>query len=286
MNKHAIISTDSNPSYLFLTPITCLCWKKIGYNPIVLLVEDDKETVNLIQEYSDVFGYNIKKIKKVEGYRSCNIAQISRLFASTDSGFSDDDYLITSDMDMLPISSLWFNQQDWTKNIHIYDAEELNYKRHKICYIGMNKKKWIKVFDLKEETCIDKQINKFLNSRLPRNCDWDSGWNLDELYLYECLNRDEDYPKNCHMIERGMNQYGLRNGRIDRGIWKNTLMQYVSSRTIDVHLPRNSYKDEIWKDIKIIMSLIFSKEEIDFFEEYKRKFVNITLGENNEKSSF
>jgi hypothetical protein len=286
VNKYAIISTDNNPSYLFLTPITSLCWKKVGYNPIVLHIENDeeKELSCLVKEYESIFDYRIKKIKKVEGYRSCNIAQISRLFASVDPAFSEDDYLLTSDMDMLPFSSSWFSQQDWTKNIHIFDAEELAYQRHKVCYIGMNKKKWGELFNLKEK-CINKQLSEFLNSSLSKNSDWDTGWNLDELYLYEHLVKNGDYLHNSQMIERGQNQYGLRNGRIDRGLWKNTLMQYISSQAIDIHLPRDSYTEQIWTDLKMLLTLVATDKEITLLEEYRKRFIDIMKGDNNEKPS-
>ena len=38
-NKYAVLSVDSNPDYLFFLPVSCAFWRKLGYNPYVILVE-------------------------------------------------------------------------------------------------------------------------------------------------------------------------------------------------------------------------------------------------------
>ena len=133
---------------------------------------------------------------------------------------------------------------------------------------------WKEVIGINEKS-LRENLSDCLSKMLSRQSSWDQGWNLDEYILTKGVFDSKYYPDNCQMCERGGNQYGMRNGRIDRGAWKETFMQYISSRVIDVHLHRDPYEDEIWRDTKVIMSLVFSKYEIDCFEDYKRKFVEL-----------
>ena len=138
-NKYSILSVDSNPDYLFFVPITCAFWKQLDYQPYVILIDKgiSKEMKSLILEETDKIGGHINLFEHIEGYRTCNVAQVSRLYAASDPYFSDDDYLMTDDMDKFVISYMWFNQQNMNKDIHIYDPDELNYKRLKIGNIGI-----------------------------------------------------------------------------------------------------------------------------------------------------
>lgn len=277
MKKYSVLSVDSNLDYLFFVPITCAFWKKLGYHPYVILVDNDDISSNildLVYTGAERSGAHINHFTHLQGYRTCNVAQISRLYAAAEPLFADDDYLITDDMDKFVISSQWFNQQDFSKDIHIFDPDETNYTRLKIGNIGMTAKVWKEVIGISDKSLRD-NLADCLSTMLSKQSSWDQGWNLDEYILTKRVFQSKYYPNDCQMCERGANQYGMRNGRIDRGAWKQTFMQYISSRVIDVHLHRDPYEDEIWKDTKIIMSLVFSKEEIDYFEDYKRKFVEL-----------
>jgi len=277
VKKYSVLSVDSNLDYLFFVPITCAFWKKLGYHPYVILVDNDDISSNildLVYTGAERSGAHINHFTHLQGYRTCNVAQISRLYAAAEPLFADDDYLITDDMDKFVISSQWFNQQDFSKDIHIFDPDETNYTRLKIGNIGMTAKVWKEVIGISDKSLRD-NLADCLSTMLSKQSSWDQGWNLDEYILTKRVFQSKYYPNDCQMCERGANQYGMRNGRIDRGAWKQTFMQYISSRVIDVHLHRDPYEDEIWKDTKIIMSLVFSKEEIDYFEDYKRKFVEL-----------
>lgn len=277
MKKYSILSVDSNPDYLFFVPLTCAFWKKLGYHPYVVLVDNKDislDMLNLVLESTEQVGGYINHFKHLEGYRTCNVAQISRLYAAADPMFQDEDYLMTDDMDKFAISSGWFNQQDMSKDIHIFDPDELNYTRLKIGNIGMTAKVWKEVIGISDKSLQD-NLSDCLSTMLSKQSSWDQGWNLDEFILTKRVFESDYYPHKCQMCVRGANQYGLRNGRIDRSAWKQTFYQYVSSRIIDVHLHREPYDEEIWRDTKTIMSLIFSKKEVEFFENYKTKFVNL-----------
>jgi hypothetical protein len=289
MKKYSISSVNENPEYLFFVPIWCTFWKKIGYQPYVITVNKNisNELMELVSSATEKAEGILKRFEHIDGYKTCNVAQVSRLFAAADPLFKDDDYIITDDIDKFVISKPWFNQQDFSKDIHIFDLDETNYTRLKIGYIGMKAKLWKEVIGISNESfrenlkkCLDKSLLKTsvrddYRYGSQREKEVDEAWNLDESIITKNVFKSQYYPDKCQLIVRGANQYGLRNGRIDRTAWKQTFMQYISSRIIDVHLHRNPYEDELWKDIKIIMSLVFTTDEIKYFQEYRNKFIKL-----------
>jgi len=273
-NKHSVLSVDSNPDYLFFVPMTCAFWKEIGYQPFVILIDTGitDEMRNLVFEATEKVGGHIKVLEHIEGYRTCNVAQISRLYAAADPYFSDDDYLLTDDMDKFVIDYMWFNQQNVNKDIHIYDPDELNYKRLKIGNIGMKASVWREVIGI-ENTSIRDNLIKCFQKNLSKNSDWNTGWNLDEWILTSSVFNSQYYPDKCQNFERGGNRWGVRNGRICRGAWDQTFKACMSDKIIDVHLHRDPYKGKIWDDTVTIMKKVFPKKQVENFIEYKEKFV-------------
>tara|TARA_R100000664_G_C2759098_1_gene148530 strand:- start:984 stop:1823 length:840 start_codon:yes stop_codon:yes gene_type:complete len=275
-NKHSILSVDSNPDYLFFVPMTCAFWKEIGYKPYVILVDTGiapamRELVFKATE--DVGGY-IKVLDHIEGYRTCNVAQISRLYAAADPYFKDDDYLLTDDMDKFVIDYMWFNQQNSQKDIHIYDPDELNYKRLKIGNIGMKASVWKEIIGINDGSIRENLIDCF-DKYLSKDSTWEKGWNLDEWILTTSVFDSKYYPERCQNFERGGNQWGIRNGRIDRGAWDQTFNICMSTKLIDVHLHRDPYVGKVWDDTVTIMRRVFKPSQVEKFIEYKKNFVEL-----------
>lgn len=275
-NKYSILSVDSNPDYLFFVPMTCAFWKEIDYQPVVYLVEEDisPEMRTLVFEATEKVGGQIKTLLPMEGYRTCNIAQVCRLYAAADPQFKDDDYLLTDDMDKFVVDYMWFNQQSPLKDIHIYDPDELNYTRLKIGNIGMKASVWKEVIGVSESS-VQENVKACFEKYLTPDADWDTGWNLDEWILTQRVFQSQYYPARCQMFERGGNQYGIRNGRIDRGAWPQTFNTCMSTKLIDVHLHRDPYVGQVWEDSMAIMSRVFPPDQVAAFKEYKEKFVEL-----------
>lgn len=289
MKKYTVMSANSNPEYLFFVPLACAFWKDLGYNPYVIIVDDSdikQEILDLVLSTSEKIGAHINVFKHIEGYRTSTVAQVSRLFASADPMFKDGDYIMTDDIDKFVLSYPWFNQQNFAKDIHIYDIDETNYTRLKIGYIGMKTETWKEVMGVSGDSIAD-NIQQCFNQNLSKTDfkseqaltqfekERDHAWNLDEYLLTKSVFNSKYYPSKCQMIERGGNHLGLRNGRIDRAFWKQTMSMYLGSQIIDVHLHRDPYTDWMWKDIKSIMSNVFSADEIEMFQKYKDKFVEL-----------
>ena len=134
MKKYSILSVNSNPDYLFLAPITAAFWVDIGYIPFIMVVDKDFNPIlkKMVLSLTEKEGALVHNLEHIEGFRTCNVAQLSRLYAAASNHFEDSDYLITDDIDKIPVDFMWFNQQNFSKKIHIFDPDELNYTRLKI----------------------------------------------------------------------------------------------------------------------------------------------------------
>jgi hypothetical protein len=278
-NKYSVLSVDSNPDYLFFVPMTCAFWKEIGYQPYVILVDTgiEPELKKLVFAETEKAGGYIKVIEHIEGYRTCNVAQISRLYAAADPFFKDDDYLMTDDMDKFVIDYMWFNQQNGKKDIHIYDPDELNYKRLKIGNIGMKANVWKEVIGI-ENGSIRQNLIKCFEKNLSKESDWNTGWNLDEWILTKSVFASRFYPDQCQNFVRGGNRWGVRNGRICRGAWAPTFDLCMNTKIIDVHLHRDPYVGQVWEDTITIMRRVFPENKVQEFINYKEEFVRLISG--------
>ena len=102
---------SSSEAYCFYTPLIALAWRRLGYEAIIILTGDftkpnrtNSAVIQLSVEYVHKFGGKVLEFQCPENY-SLKISQIIRVFI----GFlplnyiNDDDYLIISDSDLVPI---------------------------------------------------------------------------------------------------------------------------------------------------------------------------------------
>ena len=128
MRKHVILSVNSNPDYAFYTPLVCWAWRKLGWTPVVFYEGDITEAAKFTFQ---IAGITPIMLKPQDGYRSDTITQVSRLYGAcvVESG-----YLMTSDIDMIPLSDYWkFDPA----NITIWGHDLTGFTHYPICYIGM-----------------------------------------------------------------------------------------------------------------------------------------------------
>jgi hypothetical protein len=77
------------------------------------------------------------------------------------------------------------------------------------------------------------------------------------------------------MIERGGNNLGLRNYRIDRGAWSETYKYCISTKIIDIHIHRKPWEGQVWKDMLTIIKSTFSAEKVNTFVQYREEFLKL-----------
>ena len=256
MKKRIIVSVNDNPDYLYYTPLCAWAWRKFGWEiHLMYLGKEDKLF------YLATKDIPVTIIKKQEGYRDDTVTQISRLYAAC--CYTDDSFLMTSDIDMIPLSDYWYPKKD---EITVYGHDLTSYTHYPICYIGMEADKWKEVMQL-DGIHINSLIKRDLDS-LPqaKDSDFYKYWFSDQDKITQALN---EYGKEkLTIINRGQYENGYAKGRVDRGAWNIELDQYIDS-----HLLRDIYKnDDNFLRTMELLETIFPNETFSWLKEYTNNF--------------
>lgn len=221
--KLVVISHDDNKEYSFFAPIVEWAWKELSWEVITLNACEIKRQAN----------------GRLDKFSNAIISQCSRLYAAQLFNLNEGDYLLTSDVDMLPLGH--FN------HYFKYDPDEitsfgkdLTDYHYPICYIGMRVKKWREIMNITGLT---------ICQALERDLDnYENKWTTDQDIITERLNK---YP--VKIIQRGSLSNGLAKGRLDRSGW------IPQREKIDCHALRPGYTPDNWSKIKQAL-----KESFDF----------------------
>lgn len=263
MKKYVILSTNWNPDYLYYTPLVAWAWRKLGWTPIVFY---DGEINVLAKFVFDFSGITPILLSSHEGYRSDTVTQVSRLYGAC---VIQDGYLMTSDIDMIPLSDYWkFDPTDIT----IWGHDLTGFTHYPICYIGMTAERWREVMGL-SSTDYDSLILRDLNT-LPQAKDPDfyKYWFSDQDLITTRIDRTEFAKKHIH---RGQLPNGFAKGRVDRGSWSLEHPEFI-----DCHALRDMYKrsDTGVKNLSRTMRMfdrINQGEDLRWIVDYSLKFQQI-----------
>uniref|UniRef100_A0A7S0F622 Nucleotide-diphospho-sugar transferase domain-containing protein n=1 Tax=Hanusia phi TaxID=3032 RepID=A0A7S0F622_9CRYP len=127
--RWAVMSTDSNAEYAFLLPLAALVWDKVmRFQPLLLLVGSSWEQPlpesrqQVVLEMLRKMKFRVQVIASSSSINTAAVAQVGRLYACLAEGIKDDDYLLTSDADLIPVSPTHFDsERDWEKKLHLYN---------------------------------------------------------------------------------------------------------------------------------------------------------------------
>ncbi len=235
----AIVSSDDNPLYLDFWVIISKLWKlKFGIEPVLLYFGDDYE--NISTEYGTVINMPI-----LEGIPVATQAQCARIWYAGQCG---DETVITSDIDMLPLSPKYY--VDSIANLSDDLFVSLNPLQGNtyfpMCY-NVGKSRLVR--DILE---IDDEWETFMRKLM----DWadNSGecydqygngkyWSLDETYTSNRINKYK-YTGRIYPIPR---PNGVNGFRIDRPRWEYDVELVKHDYYYDSHSvrPYNENKETI-----------------------------------------
>lgn len=281
MKKYIILSVNDNPKYLFHVPLVCWGWKKLGWHPFLFIHEPNRKEGD--EGDYDIIDLSIIErticptfwLPDINPYKSETIAQVSRLYAA--SLIKSDSYLMTSDIDMLPLSNYW--QPDVDK-ITVYGRDLTDY-HYPICYIGAKAPVWHSLMDIKPlesygEICsfdqstasidCDDLCREELRSYMRRDMRMQANmWTLDQDLITERINNSNFIPER---IDRGTYKNGYPVGRVDRSAW--TLNH---KRFIDAHLPHDILtNDQSFKKVLQLLHEVWPKENWNWWVSYYKEF--------------
>lgn len=269
MRRAVVVSTNYDDKYLFFLPIIQYAWQKLGWDLICMMpnkpLEDIPETKDLV--FSRMADIAQSRTSITIMYFNCKesdeitYTQCSRLYAAN-LAIPEFDILLTSDVDMLPISNYW--NPDPNK-ITSY-GRNLSDKHFPICYVGMSPARWREVMLLTGNVTNDMHIDI-------EGWEGDGNrWELDQDLLTESL---LPYQNEIVYIDREKSIHSdYPVGRIDRSAWDAT---HKESVRIDCHLLRPGYSDENWPRIlnEIKENLNPTEEDIQWLESYRNAYVKL-----------
>jgi len=238
MEKVIVVSTNNNPDYYAYSRYIKHAWNMLGWKVCVIAdIEIPKR---------EIFGDYVIRYNKIEGLRSETMAQALRLYVAYH--FDEDDYLMVSDMDLLPLSDYWHPNVD---EITSYGHDLTDFTFIPMGYIGMKAKKWREVMNLTGEMYKDLERDA-KELKTPYAPDWETWWNFD----WELLTKRLQSHKITH-VKRGRQPgscYAL--GRVDRG----QSMAIPYGQLIDAHLENHNVKHpEKWSKFINLFESIYGK---------------------------
>jgi hypothetical protein len=273
MKKYIVLSVNDNPDYLYFTPLTCWAWRKMGWVPIIMyngLAPSESELINgfdglKFDKSPNEIGWAAWfPVKKIEGYRSDTITQISRLYAAAKYNGDDNCYLMTGDIDMIPLMDYWhgdFNE------ITVWGHDLTGYTHYPICYIGMPHTRWVEVMGLNSDdhnALIKRDLDTLPQAKDP---DFYKYWFSDQDLITKRI-KETQFPVTT--INRGQYKNGYALGRVDRGAWTLDHKQFI-----DAHLFHQIYhkgREEYFDKTLDLLYKIWPEEDWGWFVGYTHKF--------------
>lgn len=268
MKKKIVLSVNDNPDYLYYVPLVCWAWQQFGWEPILFYHGGFSQLNALVdlclgERETKAKGY----VLHVDGYESETITQISRLYAACVADQSD--YLMTGDIDMLPLSNYW---KPVPGRVAAWGHDLTEYQHYPICYIGMQTDKWKEVMMLNSKG-YDFLIKRDLDS-LPQAKSEDrvKRWVTDQDLITE---RIDESKNRVWRINRGTLPNGYPVGRVDRSAWNIELPELI-----DCHMMRGTFNKAWTSNPKFIATLellkkVWPAEDFQWFIDYSFQYDQI-----------
>jgi len=251
INK-VIMSSDDNPMYLDFWPIVSKIWKlKFNIEPILLYFGNNIDSIPC--EYGTIIKMTTLNTLPISTQTQC-----ARIWYA---GQCNDEIVMTSDIDMLPISINYFiNSIENISNdkyVHLNPINNNTY--YPICYHIAKSNTFKNILDLSDsfEQFINDLIlfskgKEHLTSSFEGMIFKGHFWALDEIFISHKLN---DYKENNDNTIIHLNRDTTKNNRIDRSYWKYDIDSLNDDLYFDCHSirPYNSYKNIIDTLVEHIM---------------------------------
>lgn len=326
--RWVVFSTDTQDLYFFFTPITTLLWAlNMDYDPLIFVVVPEHYKRGSLQPQPqqgqqpqhNLIDYVLHKTEEAGGkvvllhhkkgkeglVNDGTVSQVARLYAAGLSGIvKDEDYLLTSDVDMFPLSRQHFLQGDIaTKKVHLFYANAYAHMKdtimYPLCYIGMKAKTWKEVMGItgtrnekenvkneewnakaEEEgivveelvlNAIEKGIERYGKDRWQNSHkqDGDVQWYFDQFLFGEKIASWPGHPEECQKIAR----YPFKD-RLDRSKWNFNGNKEELDNLIDSHVVRPGFTEQNWIKLKQLLAILLP-HHIQWLQEYKEEFLRL-----------
>jgi hypothetical protein len=211
-------------------PKQIIFWKKFNINFIAIFVGDELPSELLSYKENIILWNNNLDLN------TTYVAQNIRIYYTSLLDLPDDEMVMITDMDMLPMNSKYY-----TEGLENFKFEDFIYYRFVdgnqiyICYNAAHPKIWSKLFEINNIDDIVRKLNDNynINYKGPGN----PGWCIDQEIMYKQLINYENLKvlnRPITRLETSLYQYHLNIGN------KNFIKDYN-----DAHFHRNYFKNEL-----------------------------------------
>jgi len=237
--KHRVVfGVDQHPQYLGVMPITALMWMLSGYRPLILLEGPFAEwtqrpAARWALDTARLLGAELLSVGRVAGHRPATTIQVGRVFAAAHYLVKPNDYLLTSDADMWPLSRDYFlTTRKTDKRVQLYYANAYGHAKYPLCYVGALAETWREIVGIRDGRNIRDHVQACLDDGLGKDEDSWAAWNFDEEWFGKRIKAWKGYEADCQMIDR---HGGPPKDRIDRSAWPE---KPNAAGMVDAHLLR------------------------------------------------
>ena len=255
--KRVVLACTPSHVYDFFLPIAARLWKKrIGYEPLILLVgtSDDwnRGSSGVPFQAIKADGHRTEFVDRIPGVDDSNVCMSSRQHAAALTWLDINDILLIGDVDLFPIRRDFYHQHDPERYpVAIYHADMYQDTYWPSYGLSMSVASWratmgLRIGDLKGSLVnsfdrggiweiIKAQKANYLDSRL---------WTFDETYASERVRasrREDELQKIPSHWER-----------LCRNTWP---VRVYASNYIDCHCPRLGYTEN-WPKIRSVLAQI------------------------------
>ena len=275
--------------YLFILPFTVAAWKRIGWSTIIIATGSKLELENFSTVLGNVvFGIDprvaILPIESTE-QQQVTVSQISRLFVASQAWISDNDVLLTSDVDLLPISPELYDLASRRETITVLNGDCCGLTRvngneilmQPMSHVGATRRNWFELMKLSEGDLSVDYINNWLNSA-----------NLNTIPTEKVIKAENEH---WYLDQRILSlQLALTNmsvtkvsrdtlkDRVDRAYtetWPSILTNTEILSKTDLHAWLPAYDSGYWSEMDKIISVMFDAHDAHLLREFKEKYTSL-----------
>lgn len=174
-------SVNNNPDYYKFIPKQILFWKHFNLNFIVIFVG------TYIPEELKDYSNNIILWGKNLDLNSAYVSQNIRIYYPALLKLPDDEMVMITDMDMLPMNYPYYTDglETFTKNDFIY-YRNIDGNQIYMCYNAAHPNTWSNIFHINNEQDVENQININYNNQY-NGQPGSTGWFIDQEIMYKKL---------------------------------------------------------------------------------------------------
>lgn len=274
MGTKAVISSTNDSLYSFFIPITAWCWNKLGVRSLVFVPLYRNKQMDLALETAKDW-ITFLPFEAPE-HKQATYAQCARLYAAC-LGLPEDEYLITSDVDMavfkIPIDN--FIEDRFT----ILGTDLVPNGQYPVCYCGATVKGWRETFKLyygalsgKEDSLAELKVKSYqqcldeLLGHIEAEHFRGNFFSKDQEELYNKISKTDrvELPRS-----NGENQFATK--RLDRD--DSYIFERQTVDVIDYHMNRPGF--ECTEIVLTIFQKIYPNENFDWIRNYTEQYKSL-----------